>query len=124
MISAPPTPLLELITPQRPENSMYSSSSYMRSGRTLKLAAATAEDESSSSGLQQHHHHHHHHHHPAGIVNEYNPGPGGTASIIYTSQHADTHWHHASHGGHHPSQYGEVSLFPPTIVSSQCFIAV
>jgi hypothetical protein len=86
MISSAP---LELI-PHRPENSMYSSS-YMRSGRTLKLAAA--EDETSSVL-------HQHHHHPAGIVNEYNPR--GTAGNIYTSQH-DTQGH-----GHH--QY-EVRFF-------------
>ena len=87
MISVPP---LESI-PHRPENSMYSSS-YMRSGRTLKLAAAP-EDETSSSAL---HHHPSHHHHPAGIVNEYHPR-GTVSSNIYTSQH-DTH--HVSSGHH------------------------
>ena len=84
MISAP----LELMPPHGPENSMYSSS-YMRSGRTMKLAA----EEETSSAL-------HHHHHPAGIVNEYHPR--GTVSDVYASQH-DTHNH-----GHH--QY-EVRFF-------------
>ena len=79
MISSAP---LELI-PHRPEISAYSSS-YMRTGRTLK-------PEEETSAL---------HHHPAGIVNEYNPR--GAAGNIYTSQH-DTHGH-----GHH--QY-EVRFF-------------
>lgn len=104
IISSAAPPPLELLIPHRPvENSIYSSS-YMRSGRTLKLAeaeAAAEEDETSN-----------HHHHPAGIVNEYNNPRGTASSIIYTSQH-DTHHHHASGGGGggHLHQY-EVFFFP------------
>lgn len=69
MISAPLSNLeLIPVSSHRPENPIYSS--YMRSGRTLKLA----EDETSTL-----------HHHPAGIVNEYTPR--GTACNVYTSQH-------------------------------------
>ena len=72
MVSAPLSNLELIPMPShRLEESI--SSSYMRSGRTLKLA----EDETSTL-----------HHHPAGVVNEYTPrGPTSTA---YTSQH-DTH---------------------------------
>jgi hypothetical protein len=99
-IAPPPELILH-----RPENSMYSSS-YMRSGRTLKLATTATEEEedetTSSSAL------HHHHHHPAGIVNEYNPRGTASGDIYSISQHDSTP-HHASGG--HPSHQYEVRFF-------------